>query len=60
VLSVRAALPFLYLRATFLALSKDELALVVIGAIMGVNLWSTNGGHRMLGRKTVGPNTRAR
>lgn len=51
---------FLVLEAYLCGLVREELALVVIGAIMGVDLRSTNGGHQMLGRETMSPNTRAR
>lgn len=51
---------FLVLEGYLCDLVREELAPVVIGAIMGVDLRSTNGGHHMLGRETVGSNTRAR
>jgi hypothetical protein len=48
--SARVALPFLSTSVTFVVSSREELALVVtfLGAIAGVDFWSTNGGRQML------------
>ena len=49
VLSARTTFPFFYVRAAFEASSFEAMVLVIfLGAIMGVVVQGTNGGHQML------------